>query len=409
MRTLFGRRARLRWVHLILGGALLMPYYLLVDTVLSVTVYGGTAGQDVARPFLAFALALPLVALTAAFPVVRSLEGAAARVLCGVAGVETGRAGSWAARARTAAWYTLHVGLGGVVSGMSLSVPPAAAVLLALPLLPGLRRLALPWEPVLTLGHPGLAPLSGLALLALMVAVATGAGALLARLAPVLLGPTAAERLAAAERREMRLAMRNRLARELHDSVGHALSAVTLQAAAAGRVLDRDPQFVRRALAAIEETARRAVAELDDVLGVLREEGGEAAVAGPTLEGLPALLERTAAAGVPLEATVCDGLDRLPPAVSREAYRIVQEGLGNALRHAGQVPVRLRVRMADEELGIEMTNPVGAGRNGRRPTGGRGLLGVRERSAVLGGTAEAGAQGGVWRLAVRLPVRRAVR
>ncbi len=96
---------------------------------------------------------------------------------------------------------------------------------------------------------------------------------LLARWAPELLGPTPADRLAAAEQRAADLAVRNRLARELHDAVGHALSAVTLQASAARRVLDHDPEFVREALAAIEDTTRRTVGELDAVLGVLREAG----------------------------------------------------------------------------------------------------------------------------------------
>ncbi|TMR19116.1 histidine kinase [Nonomuraea turkmeniaca] len=97
----------------------------------------------------------------------------------------------------------------------------------------------------------------GLALLAALVAMAAGAGALLARLAPVLLGPTPSERLAAAEEHARTLAERNRLARELHDSVGHALSVVTLRAAAAGQVLDHDPATARSALAAMRATAPR--------------------------------------------------------------------------------------------------------------------------------------------------------
>jgi signal transduction histidine kinase len=97
---------------------------------------------------------------------------------------------------------------------------------------------------------------AGLALSVAMVAMAAGAGELLARLAPVLLGPTPSERLAAAQEHARTLAQRNRLARELHDSVGHALSVVTLQAAAAGRGLDRDPATARAAMAAIEQSAR---------------------------------------------------------------------------------------------------------------------------------------------------------
>ncbi|MEU1630080.1 histidine kinase [Streptomyces sp. NPDC020096] len=408
MNALFGRAARLRWVHLILGGALLMPYFLLTTTVLDMTVdRSQSAGVALAIQLAGFALALPLVATTAVFPVVRSLEGAAARALCAVDGIETGPARSWAARWRTAVWFVLHVGLGGVVSGMTLAVPPAVVVLVLAPLFSGLRPIIGFWGPALTLGQPALAPLSGVLLLALLLAVAVGSGRLLARCAPVLLGPTPTDLLAAAERRAVRLAARNRLARELHDSVGHALSAVTLQAAAARRVLSDDPAFARQALEAIEQTTRRAVAELDDVLGLLREEG-EGPPSGPTLGALDELLERTAATGVELTTDIPGALDRLPPAVSREAYRIVQEGLTNAQRHAGPVPVRLRIAADEDELEIELTNPLGTVRP-RRSGGGRGLRGIEERATVLRGRVTAGPYDGGWRLAVRLPLRREAR
>ncbi|WP_343241443.1 MULTISPECIES: histidine kinase [unclassified Streptomyces] len=406
--ALFGRRARLRWVHLILGGALLMPFYLLMNTALNVAAHAEEgSGVWVAQQFGAFALALPIAAAAAAvFPLVRDLEGSAARTLG--AGPEGGPAPSedrtWAARVRTSCWFLLHVGLGGIVSGMTLAVPPAAVVLLALPFSARLRENELPWSRPLTLSHHVLAPFAAVLLLTALALTAKGAAALLARCSPELLGPTPVDRLAAAEQRTLRLALRNRLARELHDSVGHALSAVTLQAGAARKVLDRDPEFARQALAAIEETTRRAVAELDDVLGLLREDGdGSTAPPGPTLDGLDALLGQTRAAGVPLDASVEGDLDEVPPMVSREAYRIVQEGLSNALRHAGQVPVGLRIALADDELEIEMVNPVVAAPS-RRTGGGRGLTGVEERTSVLRGRFEAGTDGSRWRLRVTLPL-----
>lgn len=411
--ALVGRRARLRWVHLILGGALLMPFYLLTNTALNVLAHAdeGT-GLWIGEQFGSFALALPIAAAAAAvFPLVRDLEGSAARALC--AGPEGGPAPSgdrtWAARVRTSCWFVLHVGLGGIISGMTLAVPPAAVVLLAMPFFARLRESELPWSRPLTFGHAALAPLSAVVLLTALALAAKGAGALLARCAPELLGPTPVDRLAAAEQRTIRLALRNRLARELHDSVGHALSAVTLQAGAARKVLDRDPEFARQALAAIEETTRRAVAELDDVLGLLREDGdGSTAPPGPTLDGLDALLGQTRAAGVPLEASVEGDLADVPPMVSREAYRIVQEGLSNALRHAGQVPVRLAVVLTEDELEIEMVNPVVAVPS-RRSGGGRGLKGVEERAAVLRGRFEAGSDGAQWQLRVTLPLRAGTR
>ncbi|MDF9816533.1 histidine kinase [Streptomyces sp. SPB162] len=406
--ALFGRPARLRWVHLILGGALLMPFYLLMNTTLNVAAHADEgSGVWVAQQFGAFVLALPIAAAAAAaFPLVRDLEGAAARALgAGPAGgplPSTDR--TWAARARTSCWFVLHVGLGGIVSGMTLAVPPAAVVLVALPFSARLRATELPWVRPLTLGHDGLAPLAAALLLALLALTAKGAAALLARCSTELLGPTPIDRLAAAEQRTVRLALRNRLARELHDSVGHALSAVTLQAGAARRVLDRDPEFARQALAAIEETTRRAVAELDDVLGLLREDGdGSTAPLGPALDGLDALLDRTRAAGVPLDASVAGDLGEVPPMVSREAYRIVQEGLSNALRHAGQAPVLLRIDVMADELEIEMVNPVVAA-PARRTGGGRGLIGVEERTTALRGRFEAGTDGSRWRLHVALPL-----
>ncbi|KUJ68933.1 histidine kinase [Streptomyces albus subsp. albus] len=426
-----GRRARLRWVHLVLGGALLTPYYLLTVVLIVLVEPGSAPLSHLPTQLLAFAAALPLAAVTALFPLVRPLEVTAARSLCGLAepGVlADGPAASWDARSRTALWYTLHLAVGGLISGATLSLSPAAGYLL-LPFKGGSQG-GPGWLGRLREQYALLAPLAGMLLAVSLVAVVAGAGALLARCAPALLGPVPADRLAAAEARAAALASRNRLARELHDSVGHALSAVALQAGAARKLLDRDPDFARQALTAIEETARDAVGELDTVLGLLREDpdggpspglrpGGPPAAPAPQpgLADLERLLGRTRAAGILVELTAPqdppDALDRLPPVVSREAYRIVQEGLSNALRHAGQVPVRLRIAVhADhdtpEELEIAMENPVRGWARPRRAGGGRGLRGIAERAALLRGTAEWGTHGGSWRLTVRIPLAAAI-
>ncbi|MGF1426076.1 sensor histidine kinase [Kitasatospora sp. LaBMicrA B282] len=399
--TLLGRRARVRWVHLVLGGALLMPFWLLA-TVLLVELPTDTPVRSVLVQLLALVIAVPLAWVAGLLPVVRVLVGTAARALAAARAGElaVGPATSWAARRRTAAWFSLHLLLGAIVSGMSLSVAPAVLVLWFSPAT--VRRLSwahhLPYPVSLLLG-------AGLLLLVLLTNAA--AGALLARCAPVLLGPTPAERLAAAEQRALLLAQRNRLARELHDSVGHALSAVSIQAAAAARVLRSDPEFAAEALAAIEELSRQAVGELDAVLGVLREEEQErqGASAGPTLAALQPLVRQLALAGVAVETHTGAGLPLLPEPLSREAYRIVQEGLTNVLRHAGSVPATLRLEVRGERLELELTNPLGAGRPSR-PGGGRGLRGVAERAAALHGGCVSGrtADGSGWRLAVWLPV-----
>ncbi|POX46768.1 histidine kinase [Streptomyces sp. Ru71] len=412
VRLLFGGRARRRWIHLILGGALAMPYVLVGQVIVGPALDSRYLLGDLPLQLLSFALGLPLAALTAAvFPMTRPLEAGAARTLCGIDAdaLSPTPAQGRVARGRTAAWFTLHLGLGGIVSGMSLAVPPFAVVLMVLPLFTTLggTRLGMPE----VLGEPwalALTPVAGLAMLVALAGCAAGCGALLARAAPALLGPTPEDRLAAAEARAADLAVRNRLARELHDSVGHALSAVTLQASAARRVLDSDPGFVREALAAIEETTRRTVGELDAVLGVLRAGDAPGTAPAPTLAAdLDGLLARTRAGGLRVRADVGVEPAALPDLVSREAYRIVQEGLSNALRHTGGgTEVTVRIAAAGEHLEITVTNPL-HGAPAARPGGGHGLRGVADRARLLGGTAEAGRAGGVWRLHVRLPMRAA--
>ncbi|MFE0103094.1 sensor histidine kinase [Streptomyces sp. NPDC059009] len=432
--ALFGHRARRRWIHLILGGALAMPYVLVGSVVIGPLLGDGAILSSIGSQLLSFAIGLPLAAVTALFPLTRPMSVAAVRALCAVPdeALADGPARSRAAKQRTVAWFTLHLGFGGVISGMSIALPPFALFLIALPFAAVLTGSRLGLPPYLD--HTwvlAVAPVAGVLFLVALAACAAAAGGLLARWAPALLGPTPADRLAEAERRAADLAVRGRIARELHDSVGHALSAVTLQASAARRVLDHDPEFVREALAAIEDTTRRTVGELDAVLGVLREAGDARSTApAPTLAAdLDGLLRRTRAGGLKVTATV--GLDpaELPPLVSREAYRIVQEALSNALRHGGEgtdVTLRLTLGADPARAGSELTviaeNPLPAssGSAAPRPGGGHGLRGIADRARVLGGAAEWGLPcsnavesvgkgpdpaAGLWRLTVRLPLK----
>ncbi|WP_369180690.1 sensor histidine kinase [Streptomyces mutabilis] len=416
-RFLFGRRARLRWIHLILGGALAMPYVLVGSVVVGPITGVDNVFGSLTLQLVSFAVGLPLAAVTSLFPLTRPLESGVVRSLCGVEAdlLAYGQARTKGEKGRTAAWFTLHLGVGGIVAGMSLAVPPFAAALIVLPFVPALHDDGAGLPGVLDHAWAlALAPVAGGALLVTLAGCAAGCGALLARWAPALLGPSAEDRVAAAEARAADLAVRNRLARELHDSVGHALSAVTLQASAARRLLDSDPEFVREALAAIEDTTRRTVGELDAVLGVLRDGDAPGTAPAPTLAAdLDGLLDRTRAGGLRVSATVTADPRALPGPVSREAYRIVQEGLSNALRHAGgRVAVTLRVDVRDGHLRITVENPIAkageAARSGAapRPGGGHGLRGVADRARLLGGTAEAGPVGRTWRLHVRLPLGR---
>ncbi len=184
-----------------------------------------------------------------------------------------------------------------------------------------------------------------LVLLAVPYVVAL-ARAVLRQAALPLLGPDQTEQIAELEAAADRAAERGRLARELHDSVGHALTVTTLQAAAAARLLDTDPPAARRALAAIEETGRSAMADLDHVLGLLRAEVPGAPPRAParTLADLDALLDDARGTGADVRLAR-DGAapPDVPRAVSQEAYRVVQEALTNALRHAPGEPVAVAV------------------------------------------------------------------
>jgi signal transduction histidine kinase len=382
-----------RGVHLLLGGVILLPY-LLLGAVLADMVAGPPGERPAALLLLVAAAAI--AAVPAFLRGTRTLEIAAARALLdvdlpdpppGPAAPET--------RVRGALWYATHLVTGGLVAGGLLAAVPMALVFAA------------GWFGVRTGGTDGLrlGPLDesdtgwltlvGLALLVALVYAVAGLGALAALMAPVLLGPSTAERIAGLEARAAGLAERNRLARELHDSVGHALTVTTLQAAAAREVLDADPEFARRALSAIEETGRAAMAELDHVLGLLRSESARAPQ--PTLADLDRLV---AAARIEVRLDRAGRLDQLPAVVSREGYRIVQEGLTNAARHAAGRPVAVRVAVSGGALAIELTNPAG---EGTVAGGGRGLAGMRERVALLGGEMTAGREDGLWRVAVRLP------
>jgi glucose-6-phosphate-specific signal transduction histidine kinase len=333
-------------------------------------------------------------------PFVRAIETVVARELLGEAVPEHAgaRAMSWASRWRSTWWFLLHLLIGGVVGALTLILPPVLVVSVTTPFTGAMGALGLPlrfptglasiWVPV--------AALTCLVLLAFLVLAAT---ALMTKLAPALLGPTASERLAELMRRTEVLAERNRLARELHDSVGHALSIVTIQAGAARRVLASDPRFAERALGAIEESAREALADLDHVLGLLRE--GRAPTAPQwTLTDLPRLLNNL---GVDVTSTMEGQLDQLPAVVSREAYRIVQEGLTNVVRHAGRVPVDLRLAASEHELALDLSNPMDRPQP-TRSGGGRGLDGMRERVRVLRGQMTAGPLDGRWLVSVRIPL-----
>ena len=201
---------------------------------------------------------------------------------------------------------------------------------------------------------------------------------------------------------------RVRIARELHDVVAHHVSVMGVQASAARRVLERDPVKARTALGAVEESARTAVDELRRMLGVLRQPGTTSAAPEPTpasadIDRVEDLIDRVRGAGLAADFAVYGDPVPLPDSVSQTAYRIVQEAVTNALKHAGvATTVDVRVRYLAEEVEIEVTDDGWGG--SAIPGSGMGLLGMRERVAVHDGTLDVGPRPGRgYRVRARLP------
>jgi signal transduction histidine kinase len=200
---------------------------------------------------------------------------------------------------------------------------------------------------------------------------------------------------------------RARIGRELHDVVAHAVSVIVVQARGGRRALQEDVEQARQAFDSIETTGGQALTEMRRLLGRLRDKEEQLALEPrPGLAHLGALVEQVREAGLPVELVTEGPPVELPPGVDLSAYRIVQEGLTNALKHAGPARARVVVRYDDGELELEISDDgKGVGRGVRDAGGGQGLIGIRERVAVYGGELEAGRQPeGGYLLRARLPV-----
>ena len=177
---------------------------------------------------------------------------------------------------------------------------------------------------------------------------------------------------------------RTRIAGELHDVVAHALSAMVVQAAGARRLAERDPARAGDAFLAVETSGREALTEIRRLLGVLRREDDELALAPqPSLRHVASLVKRVTAAGLPVALDVEGEARELPFGVDLTAYRVVQEALGGALEHGHAGQARVRLRYGDDHVELEV------GDDGGDPA--RPLLGIRERVSLAGGRLQAGA------------------
>jgi signal transduction histidine kinase len=197
---------------------------------------------------------------------------------------------------------------------------------------------------------------------------------------------------------------RSRIARELHDVVSHAIAVTVLQARGGRKVVGTDDEAVRRALDAIEETNAAALGDMRRLLSLLRDaedEGSGRSEPQPTLDRLDDLVEQVRRSGLPVDLTV-HGCGPVPPGIDLSAYRIVQEALTNVLKHGGpQARATVEIVYGDDDLDVAVRNTgrAAAHVNG----GGHGLIGIRERVAVVGGSVDAGPETGGFAVRARLP------
>ncbi|SCG16097.1 Signal transduction histidine kinase [Micromonospora echinofusca] len=235
------------------------------------------------------------------------------------------------------------------------------------------------------------------------------------------------EREREAEARAAVAGERTRIARELHDVVAHSMAVMIVQADGARFMLDRDPETARQAVKVVADTGRQALEEMRRLVGVLREPSAPDAQAGPgaadapdgpgaaadpahrrlALTELPALLDRFRAAGLRARHTVTGEPAPMPPGLELTVYRVVQEGLTNALKHAGVgAGVEVTVACAGDAVVVRVVDD-GQGRPpvSPAPSGGHGLVGMRERVGVYDGSLTAGPRlAGGWQVEARLPL-----
>jgi signal transduction histidine kinase len=404
------------------------------------SVWGG-----VAHAFLAVAICLPLVAtavligasLTAQdsgslntwllalvavlfvavvvwaslLPPVRQVEVSTARALLeydDVALPDVPSPRAWASRRRGTAWLALLAGVGLVVGSAILLLMPFGIGLLSFPLS---GDSTVSWPVTRSTSHTGTGWhsvwLVGPGLLAVVacLAVVAGAGRLLVALAPRVLGPTLTERVAIAADRERAMARANALARDLHDRLGHTLTAMTVHATAARRLLPTDPQAAERAMAAVEDLGRRAQDDVDGVVRALRDgaPGGGSEVRAEPLDLVGTARELADESTLEVRLGVPDGLP-VDHACGDIARAVIREGLTNATRH-GTGTATLRLHADEQSVCIEVRNPIRPG--GRTTPERAGLGGLHERVLLGDGEISAGPEGGdSWLLTARLPINR---
>jgi len=205
--------------------------------------------------------------------------------------------------------------------------------------------------------------------------------------------------------REAVVEERARIARELHDAIAHNVSMMVVQAGAERRSLNGHGGTTREVLETIEQVGRGALTEMRRLVGMLRSETGDPLAPQPGLGDLASLVRQVEEAGLPVELVVEGEPRELSVGIELSAYRIVQEALTNALKHAGDARASVRVRYGSDSLELEIVDD-GTGAAESVPSGGHGLVGMQERVALYGGRFDAGRRaGGGYHVHVLLPIR----
>lgn len=202
---------------------------------------------------------------------------------------------------------------------------------------------------------------------------------------------------------------RLRIAQDLHDTVAHQISVISLNAGVATSTLDGNPDKARTALSAIRTSARSVLTEIGDLLRYLRGDDGAAATPPqPGLSDIHGLVSRLVAAGLSVDTHFEGDLERVPSTVGRVVYRVVQEGLTNAQKHGSAHRADVRVAADDQQVIVEISNPVSGERHAQPDAyhGGFGLTGVRERVSSVGGTVRVERGRHAFTLAATIPLRR---
>ena len=211
--------------------------------------------------------------------------------------------------------------------------------------------------------------------------------------------------------REAMLGERNRIARELHDVLGHTLNLVVIQAGAAQRVYESSPEKALEAVKSIESTSRQALADVDRMLGILSDPDESTAPsfeARPSLSRINKLVSELTSTGQSIELTLSGNKSKLATSTDLTAYRVVQEALTNVMTHAAGSKAQVEIDYGDNQLEVAITND-GSGTDtlADRKSGGRGIVGMRERTALFGGKFEAGrTPNGGWRVNATFPISR---